>query len=228
MRLPSYTRKVPCAICKTAKARRFCPGVREEICTGCCGTGREVTIDCPLNCEYLAEAHRHEKKPPTDPEAMPGKDVPLDDDFLRTNEFLIVLLGSAVSEAVQAFPNAIDTDAVEALDSLAKTWRTLVAGIYYETKPVNPIAAEMYDAVQARVEELRARIKDAEVAQSLPDAVVLGVLVFLQRVAFGMNNGRPKCKAFLVFLEQFYVDMKKEEEEDETGLASGDEPLVIL
>jgi hypothetical protein len=187
-----------------------------------------VTIDCPIGCEYLAEAHRHEKKPPTDPEAMPGQDVPIDDDFLRANEFLIVLLGSAMSEAVQSYPNAIDADAVDALDSLARTWRTLLSGIYYETRPVNPIAADIFEAVKARVGELQERVKAAEGTQRLPDAVVLGVLVFLQRVAFGINNGRPKCKAFLVFLAQFYVDMKKEEAEDDGAIASGDEPLVIL
>ncbi len=223
---------VPCAICKTAKAKRFCPGIREEICPACCGAGREETIDCPLNCEYLAEAHRHEKKPATDPEAMPGKDVPIDDDFLQANEFLIVLIGSAMSEAVRSHSNAIDTDAVTALDALATTWRTLVAGIYYETKPVNPIAADMFEAVKERVENIRERMKAADSAHPLPDATVLGVLVFLQRVAFGLNNGRSKCKAFLVFLTQFYVDMKEAEEEETTdsGIvdASSDEPLVIL
>lgn len=220
---------MPCAICKTAKARRFCPGIREEICSACCGAGREETIDCPIGCEYLAEAHKHEKKPPSDPEAMPGKDVPLDDEFLHTNEFLIVLLGSALSEAVEPHAHAIDADAVTALESLATAWRSQVAGIYYEAKPVNPIAADMFDAFQARVEEIRQRMKKADSDQTLPDQTVLGVLVFLQRVAFGLNNGRSKCKAFLVFLAQFYVDMKKEEEEDAAALVSTDEePRVIL
>jgi hypothetical protein len=209
---------VPCAICKTAKARRFCPGVREEICSACCGQGREETIDCPLTCEYLAEAHKHEKKPPSDPEAMPGKDVPIDDEFLHANEFLIVLLGSAISEAARPHANAIDADAVTALESLATTWRSRVAGIYYETKPVNPIAANIFEGFEARVAEIRERMKKADTDQSLPDQTVLGVLVFLQRVAFGLNNGRSKCKAFLVFLLQFYVDMKKEEEEDAAGV----------
>jgi len=214
---------VPCAICKTAKARRFCPAIHEEICTACCGAGREETIDCALTCEYLAEAHRYEKKPPPDPEAMPGKDVPVDDDFLRTYEYLIVLVGSAMFEAVRRHASATDADATDALDSLARTWRTLLAGIYYETRPVNPVAADMFEAVKARVEDIGARLKKADAAQSLPDAVVLGVLAFLQRVAFGTNNGRSRCKAFLVFLSQFYVDLKKDDEE-----AIADEPLVIL
>lgn len=217
---------MPCAICKTAKAKRFCPGIGEEICTACCGAGREESIDCPLTCEYLAEAHRHEKKPRHDPEAMPGKDVPIDDDFLRANEFLIVLLGSAMSEAVRPYPGATDADAVDALDCLAKTWRTLIAGIYYETKPVNPVALDMFDGVKARVEDIRSRMKEADPAESLPDSLVLGVLVFLQRVAFGLNNGRARCKAFLVFLAQFYVDMKEEEEAEDR--ASDNEPRIIL
>ena len=214
---------MPCAICKTAKAKRFCPGLNEEICTACCGAGREETIDCPLTCEYLAEAHRHEKKPASNPDAMPGKDIPLDDDFLRANEFLIVLLGSSMSEAVRLHAGATDADAVAALDALATTWRTLVAGIYYETKPVNPVALDIFDAVRARVEDMRRRIKEAEATQALPDSVILGVLTFLQRVAFGLNNGRSKCKAFLVFLSQFYVDMKEAEEAEEE-----DAPRVIL
>ena len=116
---------------------------------------------------------------------------------------------------------------MEALDSLARTWRTLVAGIYYETKPVNPVAMDMFDAVTARVENLRSRMKEAGTAQSLPDTVVLGVLVFLQRIAFGLNNGRSKCKAFLVFLSQFYVDTKKDDEES-ADLISDDAPRVVL
>jgi hypothetical protein len=205
---------VLCAICHTVKAKRFCPGLSEEICPGCCGRGREETINCSLTCEYLAEAHLHEKKPPSDTEAMPGKDVPLDDDFLRANEFLIVLLGSAIFEALRPHANAIDADAIDALDALARTYRTLVAGIYYETKPVNRIAMDIFEGVKASIAVIRTRMKEADSARALPDATVLGVLVFLQRVALGMNNGRGKCKTFLVFLSQFYVDMKKDEAEE--------------
>ena len=42
-----------CAICETRRPRRYCPGVRGEICAICCGTAREVTVDCPLDCPYL-------------------------------------------------------------------------------------------------------------------------------------------------------------------------------
>jgi hypothetical protein len=43
-------------------------------------------------------------------------------------------------------------------------------------------------------------------------------------VAFGLNNGRSRCKAFLVFLSQFYVDMQPGEEE----AMAADAPGIIL
>ena len=53
-----------CALCETRRPRRFCPGVRGDICTLCCGSEREVSVACPLDCEYLREAHKHEKPVP--------------------------------------------------------------------------------------------------------------------------------------------------------------------
>jgi hypothetical protein len=197
--------------------------VNAEICTACCGTGREETIDCPITCEYLAEAHKHEKKPERDPKLTPGADIELTDEFLRAHEFVIVLLGSAMSEGVRRFPQATDADAVDALEHLSKTWRAMDSGLVYESAPVNPIAIAMFDAVRKRVDELRERIREADAGATLPDKTILGVIVFLQRVAFGLNNERSRCKAFLVFLSQFYVDMKREEAE-----AAAEEPKVIL
>jgi hypothetical protein len=172
---------------------------------------------------YLAEAHKHEKKQPLDLAAMPGKDVPIDDDFLRANQHLILLIASAMFEALRQYPNALDADVADALDSLARTWRSFSSGIYYEATPVNPIAGEIFEAVKARVDYIRTRMKEAGAAHALRDAVVLGVLVFLQRLAAGMNNGRSKCKAFVVFLSDFCLEMKSDLE---ASLA--DQPRVVL
>src|SRR5258706_7292439 len=50
-----------CAICETRKAKRFCPAVHGRICALCCGTEREVTLDCPSACPYLQQARAHER-----------------------------------------------------------------------------------------------------------------------------------------------------------------------
>ncbi len=49
-----------CPICQMRKPGRFCPAKAEKICAVCCGTQREVTIDCPPDCGYLVSAHRYE------------------------------------------------------------------------------------------------------------------------------------------------------------------------
>ena len=49
-----------CAICDIRKEKRFCPAVHGRICALCCGTEREVTLDCPSDCVYLQQARRHE------------------------------------------------------------------------------------------------------------------------------------------------------------------------
>src|SRR5438270_311540 len=54
---------VLCKICQKRRARRFCPAVSGDICSICCGTEREVSLTCPLSCEYLQEAHKREKLP---------------------------------------------------------------------------------------------------------------------------------------------------------------------
>ena len=38
------------------------------------------------------------------------------------------------------------------------------------------------------------------------DADILGVLVFLQRIEFDRNNGRPRGRAFLHSLHAFYSE----------------------
>ncbi|MGH9554722.1 MAG: hypothetical protein ACRD2Y_02770, partial [Terriglobales bacterium] len=54
--------RLSCAICETRTEKRFCPAVHGKICAVCCGTQREVTLDCPSTCPYLLQARQHEKR----------------------------------------------------------------------------------------------------------------------------------------------------------------------
>src|SRR3989442_2247168 len=46
---------VSCPIFEKRKPGRFCPAKGEKICAVCCGTEREVTLDCPADCAYLLD-----------------------------------------------------------------------------------------------------------------------------------------------------------------------------
>jgi hypothetical protein len=193
----------PCKLCEKRRARRYCPGVGGDICPVCCGTERENTIDCPLECEYLQEARQHERLPDLPAVELPNQDVRLTEQFLREQDHLVIWMSHSLARAMEA-GKAVDWDAREALEAMIKTYRTLESGLIYETKPQNPYAAGIQDGLKAAVEELRKRVAEESGMAMLKDTDVLGVLVFLQRLEFQHNNGRKKGRAFLDFLRSYF------------------------
>ena len=197
-----------CKICQTRRPRRYCPGVQGDICALCCGTGREVTVSCPLDCEYLREARVHEK-PTALPTDYPNKDVRITDEFLSTHEGLLMILSVGLAGACADKPEMIDFDIREGLEALIQTYRALGSGLIYETKPANPLAAYLAEKIRQTASDFNGRLAAAEVLP-LRDAVVLGVLVFLQRMEMHHNNGRGKGKAFISFLSGSFPARKDE------------------
>ena len=193
-----------CAICQTRRPRRFCPGVRGDICTLCCGTEREVSVDCPLACEYLREAHKHEKPQPLDPDALPNRDIQVSEEYLRDHEELLVFLARALGRAAANNPAVVDYDIREALEASIRTLRTQESGLVYESLPANPLAAGLCRALQ----EANAEFRRAEAEQlgmhKTREGAALGLLVFLQHFEISYNNGRRRGRAFLDALLDFY------------------------
>jgi hypothetical protein len=193
-----------CAICQTRRPRRFCPGIRGDICSICCGTEREVTVSCPLDCEYLQDARRHDRPVPIDPAQVPNRDIEVFESFLSKNEALLVSTGRALVTAAFDTAGAVDFDAREALDGLIRTYRTLESGVYYESRPQNPLAARIFDAVQEGLTEFRNAERQSLGMTKTRDSDVIRVLVFLQRIELDRNNGRARGRAFLDAMRGFY------------------------
>jgi hypothetical protein len=195
----------PCKLCEKKRARRYCPGVGGDICPVCCGTEREVTIDCPSDCQYLQEARLREAPVQIASEDLPNRDVRLSEKFLREQEPVMVWLAHALADAMEK-QRAVDADVREALDSLIRTYRTLESGLIYETRPHNPYAASLQEALKQAVDELRKRLTESSGMYSLRDADVLGVLVFFERLSLSHNNGRPRGRAFYDFMRAAFAN----------------------
>jgi hypothetical protein len=101
--------------------------------------------------------------------------------------------------------DAVDNDIREALDALIRTYRTLQSGVYYETRPQNPLAGAVFAAMQNGVAELRRLEQEGRGVAHTRDAQVLGLLVFLQRLEIDRNNGRRLGRAFIDFLRSFFA-----------------------
>ena len=99
---------------------------------------------------------------------------------------------------------AVDRDAQEALEALIQTYRTLESGLIYETRPPNPYAAAIQDALKQSIDELSKETTETSGMHTLRDADVLGTLVFLERLGLHHRNGRPRGRAFYDFLREYF------------------------
>ena len=190
-----------CKICGKRRARRHCPAVHGDICAICCGTEREVSLSCPLECEYLQEAHRREKPTPIDEKQIADPDITVTEEFLRNHEELLLFCMVSLVEAALRTSSATDADALEALEALIKTYRTTESGLLYETRPVNTIAAAVQRAFSASLEDYQ-KIRAERENLSYRNAEILGVLVFLRRLGQRNQNGRPRGRMYLDLLRQ--------------------------
>jgi hypothetical protein len=205
------------------KPRRHCPGVNGDICTLCCGTEREQSIDCPLECAYLQDAHEHESKPPIDPATLPNRDIEITEDFLEANQVLMAFLAIGVFEGSLKTPAATDWDVREAIEALVQTYRTLQSGLLYENLPTNIYAAGIAAHVRDKLVEIKQKEIEATGVTTIRDSTVLGVLAFLQRLEYSHNNGRKRSRAFLDFLRGFYIPSQ-----DGAEALEPEEPRIIL
>ena len=214
-----------CAICEVRRPRRHCPGVRGQICARCCGAEREVSVCCPFDCDYLQQARRHERVPDLKEQDIPNRDLQIPQGFLEENNALISLSSRLLLEAALAVPGVSDADVREALETLIRTFRTLESGIYYESRPNNPLAGAVHQSFQARLSQARQELARRSGVNTIRDAAILGVLALLQRMALNYDNGRSHGRPFLHFLHDRFSD--RPAPSGDPPRAAGGSPLIV-
>jgi len=192
---------VSCPVCEKRKASRFCPAKGEKICAVCCGTEREVAMDCPADCPYLIAAHRYESEHPRDiPDDTPLLDETIPRDILHTHQQLMAALAFSIAKFCAAQPSATDNDVLAALEALAQTYKTLSSGLIYEKPPQAPLRRELYAALAAFLEEIREHQAESANSASFKDMEIFYLLVFLYRMGLLRTNARPRSRLFIEFL----------------------------
>ncbi len=186
--------------------------MRGDICTVCCGTEREVTVTCPLDCEYLQDARRREKPALLEESEVPNQDIPVSEKFLQEHEELLWFMGRALSASALDTPGVVDYDVRETLEALIRTYRSLQSGVYYETRPENALAQTLFRRTQEALAEYRAEEQKKLGLMKTRDSDILALLVFLQRLELDRNNGRRRGRAFLSLLDSFYAQKEESEQ----------------
>jgi len=166
----------------------------------CCGTEREATIDCPADCAYLLSAHRYEDQ---HPRPLPAKtallDVRLSSDIVHRHPQVLSAVAFTIAKFCAAQPATSDPDVLAAVQALAESYKTLVAGIVYEQPPAPMLQHELYDALAAFLAETKQQPAQAS-SGPIKDAEVFQLLVFLFRMGLLRSKGRPRSRRFIEFL----------------------------
>jgi len=209
-----------CPICEKRKAKRFCPARADTICSQCCGTEREVTIDCPSDCPHLiASRHYDLERKDVDWSKAPFPQTRFRRSAVGELAPLIDALGYSITEYAGENRRLVDSDAQAAIESLAETHKTLSSGIYYERPPDYAYQRDLYTHLKKAIEEYKnAESKRLGVANVRP-ADIRDALIFLAQLCFSHSNGRPKGRAFLDLLRSNFKSAR---------VASDPSNLVVL
>jgi hypothetical protein len=192
-----------CPICEKRKAKRLCPARAESICTVCCGTEREVTIDCPRDCPYLLASREYEvTRQPLDRSKLPFADVQIPLTLLQKHGQVLEELNYAICDFAAERREVVDVDVLAALQSLAEAYRTLTSGIYYENPPVHPLQRGIYEELKRAIADFKKEEAQRKGMAATRDGDIRDVLIFLTQLGATRTNGRPKGRAYLDFLRR--------------------------
>ena len=190
-----------CTFCETRKEKRFCPALHARICAACCGTHRELILDCPSDCSYLKQAREYDRfRPELFEDERWFAHVQVEEDLLDAHPVLLEDLVESITQRALGNSSLRDRDVIEALTALVRSFETRAnSGLHYE--PTRPSLAQ-----QALIQELREVIGDyddegQEMGEPhLHDSDALKALVFVLRLALDRSSGRPLSCGFLDFL----------------------------
>ncbi|MGH9427106.1 MAG: hypothetical protein ACRD2L_12485 [Terriglobia bacterium] len=194
-----------CPLCQSRKAKRFCPAKAGQICPVCCGTKREVEIDCPSDCVYLHAGREYESSKLARTTPPPERTERLwKPSFLNAHYPRMMGLSQVIVTVRHRSPELADSDVQATFDSLLQTFSTLDKGIYYDFAPERLIQRELYLALK---QFLEGPAESRLISESRPTtSQILDLLQFMKELFAGMTLPRPKSRAFLDHLESVSRD----------------------
>lgn len=188
-----------CPLCSERAGKRYCPAKGVQICAVCCGTLREVEIDCPGSCIHLKASRSYEADKQVPDPQFADKIHKYDEKFLRDFSPILDALSSSVVEERLTSPWLVDRDVIEVYKSLHTTMKTLSGGIYYESLPDGPVRIPLFRRLKALLDE-RMQPDPGGGRWVLKVSEALDVLDFLTFTAQANSSVRPKSRRYLDWL----------------------------
>lgn len=192
-----------CPLCSTRHGKRYCPAKDTQICAVCCGTKREIEIDCPSSCTYLKASRSYDaEKPIVDAELM-AKIQKYDSRFVEQFHFALAAVNETVIEERLGAPWLVDQDVIEVYKALGSTMRTLMSGIYYESLPMGAVRLSLFRRLKEVFDELMEPDPDSE-RPMLKVSEAVDILDFVTFAGQVNSTNRPRTRRYLDWISETF------------------------
>ena len=190
-----------CPLCSERVGKRYCPAKETQICSVCCGTKREIEIDCPSTCVYLKSSRIYDADKRVPDAEIAARAQKYDDEFVQRYSPVLSTLAMVVVEERSNSPWLVDNDVIEVYKALNTTMKTLSSGIYYETVPEGAVRVALFKGLKSALDEMMQPNPHSNVP-TLKVSEAVDVLDFLLIAAEGNASIRPKSRRYLELLSQ--------------------------
>src|SRR5579884_2255224 len=112
-----------CPLCSNRPAKRFCPATDALICAVCCGTKREIEIDCPSSCPHLKAGREYEADKSVTDRDLLARAAHFDDRFFLQFAAVLDAIVQEVLTERAASSWLVDVDVLEVFKSLVATMK---------------------------------------------------------------------------------------------------------
>ena len=144
-----------CVHCRKAKAKRYCPAKKDEICPRCCGEHRGIEINCPLDCEYFIEGQKnhHERIDKLRVQKEGIKTYVKRAELFNKNTEIFALIERYIATSFRSNRRIDNRDLKRGLEQVCKAIETEIKGVFYEYESENSYANEISSNIMAIMKE---------------------------------------------------------------------------
>ena len=194
-----------CPLCSKRSAKRYCPAIAEQICPVCCGTKREIEIDCPSSCAYLKASRSYELEKPIPDSEIAAKVHNYDSRFFERYYSVLDGVTHAIIGEHMASRELVDRDVIGVFDALKTTMKTLSSGIYYESLPEGLVRQSLFRRLKAVFDELM-QPDPSGVRPMLKASEAADIIDFITITAQANSSIRPKSRRYLDWITEKFGD----------------------
>ena len=188
-----------CPLCSSRPAKRFCPAKDLQICAVCCGSKREIEIDCPSHCTYLKAGRDYEAEKLVPDAELVSRSYRFDQFFVVRFTPALNLISQEILEERRQSAWLLDSDVLEVFKSLITTMKTLSSGIYYESTPDGPVRQALFRRLKRSLDDLM-KPDQQLLENTLKVSEAVDLLEFLTLSAQARSSVRPKSRRYLDWL----------------------------